>query len=44
MLVKWEKKKSIEKEILFLIFREAFYKQQKGEKIKTVKKDLPSSF
>lgn len=39
-----KEKKSIEKEILFLIFREAFYKQQKGEKIKTVKKDLPSSF
>lgn len=44
MFAKWEKKKSIAKEILFLIFWEGFYKQQKGKKIKTMKKNLPSSF
>lgn len=44
MFAKWEKKKSIGKEILFLIFWEGLYKQQKEKKIKTMKKNLPSSF
>ena len=39
MFAKWEKKKSIGKEILFLIFWEGFYKQQKGKKNKHHEKE-----